>query len=179
MNRDTKPDAVSNTKYGTKNIARLALLAAAALVLSYIESLLPLPIPVPGIKLGLSNTVLLYSLLLMSKKETVLLMLIKVLISGFTFTGISAMLYSLAGGTLSIAAMLLAKKLKGISVAGISISGAAMHNIGQCLVALCFIPYKAVLLYLPPLLLSAVITGALTGIIAKYILNHLSRRNRT
>ncbi len=165
-------------KLKTTDITRLAILTAAALVLSYIEHIIPLPLPVPGIKLGLSNTVLLYALFLLGKKEAVLLMLLKVLISGFAFSGVSPMLYSLAGGILSVIAMMLAKKLKGISVVGVSIIGAAMHNIGQCLVALCFITYKAVLLYLPMLLISAIITGTLTGIIAKYILNHLSRRNR-
>lgn len=157
--------------------AHLGILTALALVLSYVEHLIPLPVPVPGIKLGLSNTVLLYALFMLSKKEAVLLMLLKVLIQGFVFTSFSSMLYSLSGGALSIFAMILARHFKGISIVGVSISGAFMHILGQCTVALFFITYKAVLSYLPFLLISSCITGAVTGIIAKTVLHHLSGRN--
>lgn len=164
-------------KIKTTDISRLALLTALALVLSYVEHLIPLPIPVPGIKLGLSNTVLLYALFLIGKKETVILMLLKVLISGFAFSGVSAMIYSFMGGVLSISAMIFAKSFTKASVTGVSVLGACMHNIGQSTVAAFFIPIKAVFLYLPILLISALITGLLTGVIANYILKHLSRRN--
>ncbi|MBQ9832460.1 MAG: Gx transporter family protein [Clostridia bacterium] len=157
--------------------AMLGLLTAVALVLSYIEHLIPLSTAVPGIKLGLSNTVVLYALFLAGKKQAVLLVLLKVFISGFAFSGVSAMLYSFCGGILSILCMLFFKRFKGVSVIGVSVVGAAAHNIGQCLVALGFIAHRAILLYLPFLLVSAVITGVLTGITAEYIFKHLSRRN--
>lgn len=159
------------------DITRLALLTSAALVLSYIEHLLPLPIPIPGIKLGLSNTVLLYALYLMGKKQAVLLMLLKVLISAFAFSGAQSLPYSLAGGILSIICMCLIMRINEVSIIGVSCAGAAAHNIGQCIIAAMFISYKPVLLYLPFLLIAALLTGALTGIIAKHILSNLSRRN--
>ncbi len=161
-----------------RSIARLGLLTAIALVLSYFERLIPLQIPIPGIKLGLSNTVLLYAIFLIGNKQAVLLMLLKVFIAGAMFSGAAGLLYSLAGGALSLIGMLLVKRIPGVSIIGVSITGAACHNIAQCLTAFLFLAPEAVLLYFPALLISAMITGAITGVIAKYVLHYLSWRNK-
>ena len=119
-------------------VARYGLLTGVMLVLGYVESLLPV-IGIPGVKLGLSNTVLLYALYLMDAKSAVLLAALKVLLSGFLFGSPASMLYSAAGAVLSLCAMLLLQRTRGISVVGVSVAGAACHNIGQCAAAALFV----------------------------------------
>ncbi|MEG0876972.1 MAG: Gx transporter family protein [Oscillospiraceae bacterium] len=159
----------------TKRLTRLALLTAAALVLGYVESFIPVAPGIPGVKLGLSNTVLLYAIYLMDTKSAVILMLLKVVLSGFLFAGVSAMLFSLGGGILSLIMMLLVRALwrEKISVIGVSLVGAVFHNLGQLSVAAFVVKTLPLLTYLPILLISALITGVLTGLIAKYVFRAL------
>ncbi|MDD6044525.1 MAG: Gx transporter family protein [Clostridia bacterium] len=159
----------------TRRIARFGLLTAMALTLGYFERFIPVASAIPGIKLGLANTVLLYGVYLMDGKSTWLLMLAKVVLSGFLFSGLSGMLYSLAGGVLSLCAMLLLRKAKEIGIIGVSVGGAVFHNIGQITVACMVVQSRAVLSYLPVLMMSAIITGALTGVMAKYTIAALKR----
>jgi len=156
-----------------KSIARFGMLTALALVLGYLENLIPIAPGIPGIKLGLSNTVLLYGLYLMGIKESGLLMVLKVLLSSFLFAGVSTMLYSFAGGILSLLAMFFVKRLSGVSILGVSVAGAACHNIGQILAAGLVVGYRAAFSYLPVLLISAILTGILTGTVAKYAIRGL------
>ena len=159
----------------TKSIARFSLLCAMVLVLGYFERFIPVAPGIPGVKLGLANTVLLYAVYLMGAKSAMLLMLAKVVLSGFLFAGLSGMLYSLAGGLLSLCVMLLLSRLKDVGIIGVSVGGAASHNIGQIAVACMVVESRAVLGYLPVLMISAVITGTLTGIAAKYAIAALQK----
>jgi len=165
---------VSGRKTDVNTITRLGILTAVALVLGYVEHLIPIT-AIPGIKLGLANTVLLYALYLLDIRSAILLMVLKVGLSGVLFGGVAAMMYSFAGGVVSLITMILVKRLKGVSVIGVSVCGAAAHNIGQMIVACFVVETRAVLAYLPVLLVAAVITGALTGIIAKYTFRGLER----
>lgn len=158
-----------------KSIARFGILASMALVLGYIEHLIPIAPAIPGVKVGLANTVLLYGVFLMDAKSSFMLMLVKVLLSGLLFSGVSGMLYSLAGGLLSLFVMLPLSRLKDMGMVGVSVGGAVGHNIGQSAVACLLIGYRAVLGYLPVLMISAIITGILTGVAAKYAINALER----
>ena len=148
-----------------KTVARFGMLTAVALVLGWVESFIPIG-GMPGIKLGLANTVLLYAIYLMDVKSAWLLMFMKVVLSGFLFAGLSGMLYSFAGGLVSLIIMLLLYKGRGISIIGVSIAGAVGHNVGQVLVACLVITPRAALSYFPVLLVAGVITGMLTGIAA-------------
>ena len=163
---------MSGGRLRTRTVTTLGMLTAVALVLGYLEHLIPIT-TIPGIKLGLSNTVLLYALYLMNGWCAAVLMCLKVVLSGLLFGGVSAMLYSLAGGILSLAAMLLIRRIPGVSVIGVSIIGAVMHNVGQLIVASFVVETQAVLVYLPVLLVSAAVTGTLTGIVAKYVMRGL------
>lgn len=158
-----------------KRIARFGILASMALVLGYIEHMIPIAPAVPGVKLGLANTVLLYGVFLMGAKSSFMLMLVKVLLSGLLFSGVSGMMYSLAGGLLSLLVMLPLSRVKDMGTVGVSVGGAVGHNIGQSAVACLLIGYRAVLGYLPVLMISAILTGILTGIAAKYAINALER----
>ena len=161
-----------NRKWGASAIAKLGLLTAVAIVLGYFEHLLPVT-GIPGVKLGLANTVLLYALYLLDIPSAILLMFLKVGLSGLLYGGPAAMLYSLAGGVLSLVVMILARNMRGLSVVGVSVLGAVAHNVAQLLVGCLFVEVRAILAYLPVLLLAAAVTGSLTGLIARYTFKSL------
>ena len=157
----------------THVIARMSILTAAALVLGYFERFIPLPIAMPGIKLGLANAVLLYGVYMMSRKNTFTLMVLKVLLSGMLFAGFAGALYAFAGGLLSLAMMLLVHRYSDLSIVGVSIIGAVFHNIGQILMAMLVVQTRGLVLYLPVLIVSGVATGMITGLIARNVLKGL------
>ena len=154
-------------------LTRMALLTAVAVVLGYIEHLIPMPGSIPGIKLGLANTVLLYAIYLLDAKSAFLLMVLKVGLSGLMYGGVSAMMFSFGGGLCSLVMMLLIKKLGGVSIIGVSVVGAVFHNVGQTAVAAFMVNTAALMGYVPFLLVAAVVTGVLTGIAAKYAIQGL------
>lgn len=154
----------------TRKLAILAIFIALMLVLGYVESLIPIAPTLPGVKLGLANSVLVYILLVFSWKEALPLMFLKVVLSGLLFSGLSGMLYALSGGLLSMAAMIVIRKVKGISEVGISVTGAVMHNVGQMLVAISIGGTVGMAAYFPLLLVAAVVMGIATGFIAKVLL---------
>lgn len=154
-------------------LTRMALLTAVAVVLGYIEHLIPMPGGIPGIKLGLANTVLLYAIYLLDAKSAFLLMVLKVGLSGLMYGGVSAMMFSFGGGLCSLVMMLLMKKLGGVSIIGVSVVGAVFHNVGQTAVAAFMVNTAALMGYVPFLLVAAVVTGVLTGVAAKYAIQGL------
>lgn len=158
----------------THTITRIGILTGTALVLGYVERLIPLSSSMPGIKLGLANTVLLYGLYMMNARSTLTLMVMKVLLSGMLFAGFSGALYSFSGGMLSLIAMLLVMQSSDVSIVGVSILGAVFHNIGQVLMAMVVVQTRGLLLYLPVLMVSGLVTGMITGLIAKNVLRGLA-----
>ena len=157
-----------------QQIALSGLLTSLMLVFGFIERQFPLPVPVPGIKLGLANSVLLYALYMLGIRQSVVLMLLKSLMSWLIYMNLSAMLYSFAGGVLSVAAMILVSRMKGVSPIGVSALGAVFFNIGQILMAAWVLGTpQLIVTYLPVLMVSGVLTGILTGVIAKLVMKHL------
>lgn len=167
-----------NSTVKTQKIARLALLASASVVLGYIEgiitALMPLP---PGIKLGLANTVVLYSVYTLGVSYSVILIILKVVLTGFMSGNLAAaFLYSMGGAVLSLIAMLLVKNISRdkVSVVGVSVVGAVFHNVGQILVASLLLQTPGLMFYVFVLMISAVVTGTLTGLAGKQVI-HLLR----
>ncbi len=161
-------------------IALSGVLTSLMLVLGLVERQFPLPVGIPGIKLGLANSVLLYGVYMLGIRQTVILMLLKTLMGWFIYSNLNAMLYSLAGGMLSVIAMVSISKISGMSVIGASAAGAVCFNIGQVLVAVIMLHTPQLLLtYLPALMVSGVLTGVLTGFVAKLVMRHLAAINRT
>ena len=159
---------------GARRIAFSGLLTSLMLVFGLIERQFPLPIAVPGVKLGLANSVLLYSLYMLGIRQSVVLMLLKALLSWLIYMNLSAMIYSLAGGVLSLIAMILVMRIKGVSVIGVSALGAVFFNVGQILAAMLVLNTPQLLLtYLPVLMISGVVTGVLTGMVAQTVMKHL------
>lgn len=156
-----------------RRTALLGVLLALALALAWLERFVPVPPMLVGVKLGLANTVLLYALYLLDIPSAVGLMLARVTLSAILFAGFSGFLYSLAGGILSLAVMILLKRIGRFSLIGVSIAGAIAHNLGQILVAGFLVQSRAVLTYLPILLIAAIVTGMLTGTIARLVIRLL------
>ena len=167
----------SKSKLTTQKLTRLSLLAAAAVVLGYIEGILtafaPLP---PGVKLGLANTVVLYSLYTLGVSGSIILIILKVVLTGFMSGNLAAaFLYSMAGAVLSLLSMMLVKKLGGdkVSIVGVSVVGAVFHNVGQLLVAALILNTPGIMFYVFVLMISAVITGTLTGLAGNRVISVL------
>lgn len=157
----------------TKNIATYGLLVALAFILSYIEYLFPLPIPIPGIKLGLANLVVITALYSLGHKEAFALSIIRIILVGFTFGSPSNMMFSMAGGLLSWLMMALFKKSKLFSFVGVSVIGGISHNVGQIVTSIFIVENINIIYYLPFLLISGIITGTVIGILGAMIVKRL------
>jgi heptaprenyl diphosphate synthase len=158
-----------------KRIRRLALagmLTAVMFIIGYVESMLPAFFAVPGIKPGFANIPVMTAIFLLDWKLAAGMSFVRILLSGFTFTGMFACIYSLAGAALSITVMVLLKKTGKFSVTGISMAGGVMHNLGQILVA-CIAVGKAVLYYFPVLVIAGIAAGAVTGIVTGVVIKIL------
>lgn len=158
-----------------KKTAYLGMLIALAFVFSYIEFLLPINLGVPGVKLGLANLVVIVALYTMNVRWAFTLSLVRILLTGLTFGNPASMIYSLAGGMLSLVIMIIAKKWKIFSVTGVSILGGVFHNIGQIVVAILVVETASLLYYLPVLILSGTIAGVLIGILASILIRNLRK----
>ena len=160
-----------------KNAQRIALsglMTSLMLVFGLIERQFPLTTAIPGVKLGLANSVLIYSLYMLGIRQSIVLMLLKALLSWLIYMNMSAMFYSLAGGALSLLAMILISRIKGVSVIGVSALGAVFFNIGQILMAVAILNTpQLIVTYLPVLMVSGVVTGVLTGVVAQMVMKHL------
>ena len=153
-----------------KKIAYLSMFLALALVCSYVETLIPFPIGIPGVKLGLTNIIVILVLYCIGEKEAILISILRILLSGFMFGNAFAIIYSLAGGILSFILMMLMKRTKKFSVITVSIAGGISHNIGQMLLASFLIESYYIVSYLPVLLISGTITGFLIGVLGQEII---------
>ena len=158
-----------------KKIAFYGLLIALAFVLSYIESLIPVFVAIPGAKLGLTNLVVLVALERFGKRDAFIINMIRILLVGFTFGNTFSLLYSFAGGILSFLIMILLKKTKSFSLVGISVSGGVGHNMGQIIVAAFVLETGALVYYLPFLLVIGIVAGVIIGILSAEILKRLPK----
>lgn len=157
-----------------QRIALSGLLTSLMLVFGLIERQFPLTTAIPGVKLGLANSVLLYSLYMMGIRQSIILMLLKALLSWLIYMNMSAMLYSLAGGAASLLAMILISRVRDVSIIGVSALGAVFFNVGQILVAVAILNTpQLIVTYLPVLMVSGALTGILTGIVAQMVMKHL------
>ena len=150
-----------------------ALLVTVMLMLGYVESLIPTG--VPGIKLGLSNSVLLLAIIWLGVPNAILLMLVKVLLSGFLFSGVSAILYALAGGTLSMLTMILLYKLGRFHLIPVAMAGAVMNNVGQVALAMLMLETGGLVYYMAVLMLVGLVTGFVTGTAAKILVERIPK----
>ena len=164
----------------TKKIAILGLLLAAAVILGYVEAILPLSVGIPGIKLGLANAAILFVLYVYGVREAALISVLRTVIIAFLFTNLSALLYSFSGAVVSLCAMAALKRLDCFSIFGVSAFGGAVHNATQFAVAFLLLGTPQILgiwstTYLPLLLLSGLAAGCINALIAGLLKRHLKK----
>lgn len=167
--------AGKNKKTMSNRVALYGLLIALAFVLSYIETLCPVYLGAPGVKLGLANLVTVIALYGLGIREAFAINLVRVILTGFTFGNMSSILFGLAGAVLSLLLMALCKQFQLLDMTGISILGGVAHNIGQFLVAAFVTKTFGVFSYLPVLLIAGTVAGALIGLLGGLILKRISR----
>lgn len=154
-------------------VAYFGVFTALALMFSYIETMIPIQFGVPGIKLGLANIMIVIMLYKSSAKEALLLSIVRIMLSGFLFGNLSSILYSIAGGVLSLGIMTLLKKQGGFSVIGVSVAGGVSHNVGQLIVAMLVVETYQVGYYFPMLLVAGVLTGLGIGVASQEVLKRI------
>lgn len=153
--------------------ALYGLLLALAMVFSYVETLIPISLGVPGVKLGLANLVTMVGLYTIGVPGTIAVNLLRIVLTGFTFGNMFSMLYSLAGAALSLLLMFLVKKSGWFTTVGVSIIGGVGHNIGQLAVAAFAVQTLGVFSYLPVLLAAGTVAGALIGLLGGIIVQRI------
>ncbi len=158
-----------------RTIALLAMMIALALVFSYVESLIPINFGIPGVKLGLANLVIVTALYLMNGRQALLISVVRIVLAGILFGNLFSILYSLAGGLLSLAVMVLIKRTDKVSVVTVSVAGGIFHNIGQLLVAMAVVENLKLAFYLPVLLLAGFLTGLVIGIVCRLVIPRIQR----
>ncbi|MEE8886022.1 MAG: Gx transporter family protein [Eubacteriales bacterium] len=167
--------ANSGREWSARKTAYLGLLTALAIVLGYVESLIPFDFAVPGIKLGLCNVAILIVLELYSWREAIIVTVIRVIVIGFLFGNMFSIAYGMAGALLSILVMTLLLKTDRFTLIGVSAAGGTAHNIGQILVAFAVAPTLPLLWYMPVLMLAGDATGILIGIIVSAVLPRIRK----
>lgn len=162
-----------STHVSARRVALTGLLAALALIFSYVEALVPFNAGVPGIKLGLANLVPLIILYRLDARYAFAANLIRVFLAGLLFSGMFAALYSLAGSVTSFLVMYLLKKTNLFSVIGVSTAGGVFHNIGQLCVAILAVSGPQLIHYLPVLIISGMAAGIIVGIGGTILLDRI------
>ena len=150
----------------SKKVAFLGLSIGLAMILSFVESQIPALVAVPGIKVGLPNLVIVFMLYRIGFKEAVTVSIIRIILVSILFGNLQTMTFSIAGAALSLLGMLLLKKLNWFSCITVSIVGGILHNVGQIIAACLWTQTAAIAYYLPVLLISGVLAGALVGLIS-------------
>ncbi|MCM1495392.1 MAG: Gx transporter family protein [Bacteroides sp.] len=156
-----------------RKIAYLGMFTALALVLGWLETLIPIYPLVPGMKLGLANVVTLLVLYRFGWKEAGCVNLLRIGLSGMLFGNLSLVFYSLAGAVLSLASMMVLKKTDWFSITGVSVSGGVMHNLGQLFMAVFLMENVRVVYYAPVLLVTGTVSGVLIGMAGAFLHRHL------
>lgn len=155
--------------------AYIGMFLAVALICSYIETLIPFSFGIPGVKLGLTNVVIVLMLYTVGEKEAFLVSILRIVLVGFLFGNMFSILYSLSGGLLSYVMMVLLRKTECFSCISVSVAGGISHNIGQILVAAWIVQNFNIMFYIPVLLVAGLVTGLVIGILAQELIVRLPK----
>lgn len=159
-----------------KKLCVLSVSVSLSLVLSFLESLIPPLVAVPGVKIGLANVVTVFILYTLGAPSAAIVSLVRVLLSALLFGSAVSFWYSFAGASLSLLLMSLAKRTRLFSSVGVSIVGGVAHNVGQTLAAMAILESAAIAVYLGPLLVSGVLAGIAVGAAAGVLNLRLGKR---
>lgn len=157
----------------TIKLTTLALTVAFAMLLSYIESRIPAFVSIPGIKVGLANIAVIFTLYKFGVKEAITVSIIRVILISTLFGTPVSFIYSVSGATLSLVIMLILKKLTPLTEVTVSVAGGVMHNIGQIAAACVMLSTNVVVYYLPFLLVSGTIAGIVVGVVSALLIKRV------
>lgn len=159
-----------------KDLSFMALLTAVAMIIFVVEAQIPVPVPIPGIKLGLANVVTLFAIYTIGRKKAAAVLLLRIVLGSLVCGQVASMAFSLGGGIVCFIVMSLLKPLMtDRQIWILSVFGAIGHNFGQIVIAVIVAGTVSVMLYLPVLLISGIITGLFTGMCAQYLYKHLQK----
>lgn len=158
-----------------RRAAALGLYCAAAILLSYVELLIPPPGAVPGVKLGLANLAVVTALYFYSWREAALVSCVRVAAVGLLFGNVFSIAFSLAGGTLSLLGMALVKRSGRFDCTGVSLTGAIAHNAGQVAAAALLVENARVAVYFVPLAVTGLAAGTAIGLLSGLLLRRLEK----
>lgn len=163
----------------SKKMMIIGLFISMAIILSYVERLIPTPYLVAGAKLGLANIITVLTLSLLDKKSAFSILIVRIILVAAMFAGFSGFLYSLTGGMLAFLGMMLMLQLnlKEVSLVGVSVIGATLHSFGQVLVASLIFENFIILSYMPMLLITSIVTGVFIGLVANDLVGRLKKAN--
>lgn len=157
-----------------KTIAMSGLMIACGILFGYIEFLFPLPIGIPGVKLGLSNVITLVCMVCLSPQISCVVLILRVILSGILFGNFFGLLYSLSGAALSFIAMYLIYRLDKFSIVGVSVVGGVAHNVAQLMVACFVVSELKMIYYLPVLLVSGLLCGIVVGTLGNILIPRIA-----
>ena len=157
-------------KNSTIKVTSLALSVSLALILSFIESRIPTFVAIPGIKVGLANIAVIFTLYKLGAREAIAVSIIRVLLVSMLFGSPVSLIYSISGAVLSLLTMILLKRLTPLTEITVSIAGGVMHNVGQIAAASFMLATNVVLYYLPFLMLSGILAGVAVGVVSGLLL---------
>ena len=157
----------------TKKLATLSVIVALAMVLSFLESRIPAFVAIPGIKVGLANIAVIFTVYKLGAREGVLISIIRVLLVSILFGSTVSLWYSLAGAILSLIVTILLKKYTKLAVVTVSVAGGVSHNIAQIGVACLLLETNIIVYYLPFLLLSGTVAGIAVGVASALLIKRV------
>ena len=163
----------------TRRLPRMGLLTALALILFTVEAQIPPIVPIPGVKLGLANIVTVYAMFCLGPRDTLMILLVRIFL-GSVFSGqMMTFFYSLTGGIFCYALMLVMRHVVTEQQIWVcSVLGALAHNIGQMIAAILIARTPELIVYLPVLLISGIVTGAFTGMCAQIVIRRLKKKQK-
>lgn len=161
-------------KFKAKTTALMGLFTALALVLAYVEALLPpLMAAVPGIKMGLPNIIIIFLLYKRGLPSAATVSLVRIALVAMLFGNTMTLLYSLAGGILSLLVMALLRRINLFSAVGVSVAGGVAHNVGQVLMAMLLLDTTELIYYLAVLTVSGVVAGVFIGLAGSVLIKKI------
>lgn len=162
-------------KLSTKKMVTLSALVAVAMILSYIEAMIPAFVAVPGVKMGLSNIATVFALYALGWPYAICVSVVRVFLSALLFGNFVSLIYSLSGAALALGLMILLKKLNSFSSVGVSVAGGVGHNAGQIIAACIVMENSAISLYLIPLVISGTLSGVVIGLVAGNLVERVKK----
>ena len=157
----------------TRGLVTLAVSVSVAMVLSFIESRIPAFVAIPGVKVGLANIAVIFTLYKLGAKEAVIVSLVRVLLVSILFGSTVSLAYSLAGAVLSLTVMLLLRRFAPLGEVGVSVAGGVCHNIGQIIAASFLLEINVLIYYLPALILSGTVAGIAVGVASALLIKKI------